>query len=78
MNQDSWMPRINRDICTGCKACIETCPTNALGRVRGKANLSHPDRCTYCLACEDVCPVGAIELPFLIQIKGKEKPNDTL
>ncbi len=61
-----WMPQINRTKCTGCAKCVESCPTQALGQVAGKAMLVRPDLCTYCTACEDVCPVGAIELPFLI------------
>jgi ferredoxin len=73
MSASEWMPRIDRNLCTGCKACVETCPTNALAQVGGKAALAHPERCIYCLACEDVCPVKAIELPFLIQVRGEGK-----
>jgi formate hydrogenlyase subunit 6/NADH:ubiquinone oxidoreductase subunit I len=69
MSESDWMPRINHNLCTGCKACVETCPTSALAQVYNKAVLANPERCTYCLACEDVCPVQAIELPFLIQIR---------
>lgn len=69
MSASDWMPRINQNLCTGCKACVETCPTSALAQVKGKAVLAHPESCTYCLACEDLCPVQAIELPFLIQLK---------
>lgn len=73
-NSDTtWLPRINRMTCTGCTECIQTCPTDALGQVDGKAALVRPDACTYCTACEDVCPVGAIELPFLIVFKREEQ-----
>jgi len=61
-----WLPRIDRQTCTGCSDCINICPVNALGQVDGKASLVRPDTCTYCNACEDICPVNAIELPFLI------------
>ena len=73
MSASDWMPEIDSELCTGCKACVETCPTNALAQINGKAALAYPERCTYCLACEDVCPAQAIELPFLIQIRGKEQ-----
>ncbi|MBA3874711.1 MAG: 4Fe-4S binding protein [Anaerolineae bacterium] len=63
---DVWLPYLNRNICTGCGACITACPTSALGQVDSKAALVSPELCTYCAACEIICPVGAIELPYLI------------
>lgn len=61
-----WLPRLDRNLCTGCGDCIFECPTNALVRVDEKAMLAFPNLCTYCAACESICPVGAIELPYLI------------
>lgn len=75
MDNPSWMPQINRDLCSGCGECILRCPTGALGWSNGKAALIRPHRCTYCAACEDVCPSGAIELPYLIlkaELSGKD------
>lgn len=65
MSQDP-LPQINRDLCTGCRRCVEVCPTQALDQFLGKAYLRFPEACTYCTACEDLCPEGAIALPFLI------------
>ncbi len=62
----SPLPIIDADRCTGCRLCVDVCPTGALAQVDGKALLADPDRCTYCTACEDVCPDAAIALPFLI------------
>ncbi len=63
---EKWLPRINRQLCTGCGECIARCPEQALAQVDGKAALAYPERCTYCRACEELCPEGAIDLPFLI------------
>ncbi|MBP7962214.1 MAG: 4Fe-4S binding protein [Caldilineaceae bacterium] len=60
------LPEIDANLCTGCKACVEICPTQALSQVAEKAVLHRPDLCTYCSACQDVCPEGAIALPFMI------------
>lgn len=65
------LPRIDLARCTGCHACVEICPTQALDQINDKAVLRYPDRCTYCTVCEEVCPVGAIALPFLIVLVKK-------
>ncbi|HEY3238992.1 MAG TPA: 4Fe-4S binding protein [Acidimicrobiia bacterium] len=45
--------------CTGCGACLATCPERALLRAPRRP-LVVADRCTACLACVEVCPVDAI------------------
>ncbi len=65
MNNDP-LPSIDQKLCTGCRHCVDICPTHALDQTNDKAYLRYPDLCTYCTACEDVCPVNAISLPFLI------------
>lgn len=61
-----WLPRIARDVCTGCEKCVQICPTHALAQHDGKADLVRPRDCIYCALCEDICPVDAIELPYLV------------
>ena len=45
--------------CTGCGACLVTCPERAL-RAAPHRPLVIVDRCTTCLACIEVCPSDAI------------------
>jgi ferredoxin len=45
--------------CTGCGACLATCPERALLRAPRRPVVV-ADRCTACLACIEVCPVDAI------------------
>ena len=46
--------------CTGCGACLATCPERAL-LAAPRRPLILVDRCTTCMACVEVCPAGAIK-----------------
>jgi ferredoxin len=46
--------------CTGCGACLVTCPERALVAAPRRP-LVLTDRCTTCMACIEVCPAGAIK-----------------
>lgn len=55
--------RIDETRCVGCKACMDICPGNLLGRGKeGKASLKRPQDCWGCAACLKECPAGAISL----------------
>jgi Pyruvate/2-oxoacid:ferredoxin oxidoreductase delta subunit len=53
--------------CTGCGACLLTCPERAIRPESGWAALGRSplyvlgDRCTGCGDCVEVCPADAIE-----------------
>lgn len=50
---------IREEQCTGCEACIPSCPFGAITVEGDVARIG--DACTLCRACIEVCPVGAIE-----------------
>jgi len=53
-------PKIDMDLCTGCKKCMDVCPTEAISIINKKA-LLNSDLCNKCRACVSVCPVEAIK-----------------
>jgi Fe-S-cluster-containing hydrogenase component 2 len=52
---------INKETCTGCGACIETCPVEALEMVDEKA-VCDAEKCVDCGVCIEACPVESISL----------------
>ncbi|MFW5859585.1 MAG: indolepyruvate ferredoxin oxidoreductase subunit alpha [Planctomycetota bacterium] len=53
--------KVDPDTCTGCTACVDTCPVNAIEMVNDKAVVD-ANTCTDCGACVDACPVEAITM----------------
>ena len=60
------LPRIDRQLCTGCGLCELLCSTKAVEVRSGVALIVRPDDCTFCEVCESYCPEGAIGRPFTI------------
>ncbi|MBD3426854.1 MAG: 4Fe-4S dicluster domain-containing protein [Candidatus Omnitrophica bacterium] len=50
--------KVDLDKCTGCSACVDSCPVNAIIMENDKAVVG--EECIGCGACVDVCPMGAI------------------
>ncbi|MBM2817375.1 MAG: 4Fe-4S ferredoxin iron-sulfur binding domain protein [Ignavibacteria bacterium] len=56
------IPVIDKDVCDGCKDCVEACPPEVISMVDGKAVIDE-SLCEECGECVDECPSGAITLP---------------
>ena len=52
---------VNAEECTGCEACVGTCPTEAISMEDGTAVVGADD-CVDCGACVGECPVEAITM----------------
>ncbi|MDI9437950.1 MAG: DUF362 domain-containing protein [Euryarchaeota archaeon] len=54
-------PVIDRDRCTNCRKCVESCPTKAL---KGSAHIPEFDyeECINCLCCMEMCTYKAVTL----------------
>lgn len=64
LRQHSTMtPRIDRDKCTGCGACVRWCPQDAIELVDDRA-LIHTEDCIGCGECYAVCRFSAVTINF--------------
>jgi NAD-dependent dihydropyrimidine dehydrogenase PreA subunit len=63
---DRVLPAIDLSLCTGCRLCVERCPTQAVEMADHKPVIVRPNDCAYCGLCEEMCPVGAIALAYEI------------
>jgi NAD-dependent dihydropyrimidine dehydrogenase PreA subunit len=53
---------INREVCTGCSSCVDTCPLELIEMDGSVAAIADADSCIECGACVDSCVFGAITL----------------
>ncbi|MFH1155191.1 MAG: DUF362 domain-containing protein [Pseudomonadota bacterium] len=54
-------PAADPDLCTGCGACVEHCPVQAL-TMNGLSPEVDPDTCVTCFCCQEICPEKAMTL----------------
>lgn len=52
---------VDKSLCNACEACVESCPTEVISMVDGKAWVN-PEECIDCEACLDACPEDAISM----------------
>lgn len=55
-------PIFDRTLCTGCGACVEACPDQALTMIDDSAPRLDPEQCQGCKKCVQACPAGAVSL----------------
>jgi formate hydrogenlyase subunit 6/NADH:ubiquinone oxidoreductase subunit I len=51
--------RINKEKCSACGLCADTCPVEAISQI-GEYKIN-TDVCNGCGLCQDDCPSGAID-----------------
>jgi Fe-S-cluster-containing hydrogenase component 2 len=52
---------IDKSSCTGCSACADECPAEAIA-LENEIAAVDADACVDCGSCVDVCPADAISL----------------
>lgn len=57
--KNASFPTIDPELCIGCGACVDVCPSEAIHVEEGKAKII-TSNCKQCRVCVKACPVGAI------------------
>ena len=52
---------VDKSKCHACEECVESCPTEVISMVEGKAFVN-AEECIDCEACIDACPEDAISM----------------
>jgi len=53
-------PVINKELCTGCGTCEDSCPLDVIymDDEENKSFVKYPDECWHCGSCRQDCPKG--------------------
>ncbi len=53
---------IDKELCTGCHACVRACPTKAAAGEKKAPHFIDKDKCIKCGACFEVCKFDAVKI----------------
>jgi formate hydrogenlyase subunit 6/NADH:ubiquinone oxidoreductase subunit I len=54
---------LNKEGCTGCRLCINVCPTKAIEFIPEEKKVKiFVSRCCFCAQCVDICPPGVLSM----------------
>ncbi|WP_406657221.1 4Fe-4S binding protein [Methanolobus sp. ZRKC2] len=53
---------VDKDLCTGCGVCVDSCPVEAISMNSEDLAVVDPETCVDCGDCVEICPVEAISL----------------
>ncbi|MCJ7641609.1 MAG: 4Fe-4S binding protein [Desulfobacterales bacterium] len=56
------VPRVDHEKCSGCKNCVEVCPSEVYRIELDRSYPSHGEDCIECWACVEQCPTQSIQL----------------
>ena len=56
------LPVVDETLCTGCRICVEICPTECLAMGPHLPRLPRPLDCVSCSLCVLICPANALEM----------------
>jgi len=65
-------PRVDADLCIGCRTCIAWCPTRAI-TMRGERAHIDPDTCIGCGECLASCQIGAVRFQWRMASRGLQE-----
>jgi len=70
---DRNIPVIDRQKCTVCGMCVDSCPEDVLAVEASVLVIANPGACTMCAECESICPEHAVSVYYHISWADKEE-----
>lgn len=71
-------PKLEKNICIGCKKCFEICPAKAIIMKNNKPIIDRK-KCISCFCCQEFCPKGAMKVkrPAMAKLLNHSTKNNT-
>jgi uncharacterized Fe-S center protein len=65
-------PRVDQELCIGCRTCVAWCPTQAIS-MQGDVAYLDPKTCIGCGECLASCQIGAVQFQWRMASKGLQE-----